>query len=131
MKHLASFPGAHWPFEKVKISLNLLKTILPGIENVRWNWSIPVWMSRGYHSILLAPCRWLRIHVENTRDASVSTSYSEPGVSNITMVTPYDSTSLQASYDAYCDKVKWLVNEDAYAYAVYMGYLNPTVGITV
>ena len=131
MKHLASFPGAHWPFEKVKISLTLLKTILPGIENIRWNWSIPVWMSRGYHSILLAPCRWLRIHVENTRDASVSTSYSEPGVSNITMVTPYDSTSLQASYDAYCDKVKWLVNEDAYAYAVYMGYLNPTVGITV
>ena len=120
-----------WPFISVKMSLGKLIQILPGIDTVKWNWSTLTSMPMGAWTAHMQPCKWMTISVQHTRDHSYVSYNFKGGVSNVPMVGTFNPTSLQTAYNAYCDKVKWLVNEDAYAYAVYMGYLDPAVGITV
>ena len=113
------------------MTLGKLSQILPGIEAVKWDWSKLANIPMGTWIAHMQPCKWMTISVAHTRDHSYVTYNFKGGVRNVHMVTNFNPTSLQTCYDAYCDKVKWLVNEDAYAYAVYMGYLDPAVGITV
>ena len=120
-----------WPFISVKMTLGKLSQILPGIEAVKWDWSKLTDIPMGSWVAHMQPCKWMTISVAHTRDHSYVTYNFKGGVRNVHMVTDFNPTGLQTGYDAYCDKVKWLVNEDAYAYAVYMGYLDPAVGITV
>ena len=128
-----SWPKVSWPFTTIETNIGKIAQILPGLESNKWNWSRHTTMPIHLGYLTMQPCSWMTISVENTRDYSrVRYNFHRlTGIDNVVEVTPYQNTSLQAAYDAYCEKVKWLVNEDAYAYAVYMGYLDPAVGITV
>ena len=119
LKYLSADPLKTFPFTEYEITLGTLTQLLPGIQNVQFSWSDT------------QACKWMSIIVNHTRDLSYANYVFHPFIYNVNGLENFTCSAIQTAYDAYCDKVKWLVNEDAYAYAVYMGYLDPAVGITV
>jgi len=108
-----------------------LLMVFPSLSSATFNWKEVTGQSFGKAVGYRAPCDYKRITINNTvegTDISIDYKFNNNFITNISS-SGINATQLQADYDAFCNQAKWLLTSKAYAYAVYMGYLDPDTPI--
>jgi len=119
---------------KIDLDAGQVMQIFPGVSSMTFDWTkILSQNMTGNISEKLAPCRYKDMIIHNNSDGSSLITVEYRFINNF--IPSIDHTSLDmndfiTAYNIYADKVKWLITSEAYAYAVYQGYLDPNIPIT-
>jgi len=115
------------------LDLAVLLTILPSLTTTKFDWDRPVKMATHNGYFYTKPSSYVTIKTHVTSSSIKVTRYFK--FTNNFIPSIYkeglDVLALQENYDLYSEQVKWLISGDAYVYAVYQGYLDPSIPIEV
>lgn len=113
----------------IEISYYEVIGMIPEAASIKLDWGSEQSSHKGAYTVYGQPCEYQSVYIDVTRDGHVTHAYSSRyGYSFIypRIINPITSTSRQADYLAYCDKVKWLYNNESYTYALFKLTIDQT-----
>ena len=116
--HYINFDGSSTPPEELNIDPYTLSSMFTSLESATFNWT-----KKMPKNSYLPPCYYKTIEVFNTQtETTVKTTYIQDHINAIS-INGLDGSGIQEAYDAFCNKVKWLISKDAFVYAIDKGKL--------